>query len=129
MDLIAEMFSVLDEGTLRMQSSTTQQKYSQVAEQLIDLERILRTMNLWSRERPSEEALASDQPFCVDTLRFEQWLQFIFIERMTLIVKNELPLPEKSGLAPMAEEYFRAAPDSPTALIRQLQAIDRILSS
>jgi uncharacterized protein YqcC (DUF446 family) len=117
------------EEIIEMQHPASARKYSQVAEQLIDLECILRSMNLWSHERPSEEDLASDQPFCVDTLRFEQWLQFVFIERMTLIVERELPLPDKCGLAPMAEECFRGAAYSPQTLIEKLQVIDRTLSS
>jgi uncharacterized protein YqcC (DUF446 family) len=106
-----------------------QEKYSQVAELLMDLECTLRNMNLWSSERPSEEALASEQPFCIDTLDFDQWLQFVFIARMSIIVERELPLPTQCGLAPMAEEYFRGNRLTPDALIRQLEAIDRTLSS
>lgn len=104
------------------------EKHSQVAALLIDLECVLRNMDLWDSERPSEAALESKQPFCVDTLEFEQWLQFIFIERMSIIVEQQLPLPEQCGLAPMAEERFRGSPHKPTALIAHLEEIDRTLS-
>lgn len=105
------------------------EKHGQVAELLIDLEWVLRNMGLWSPERPSELALASEQPFCVDTLDFEQWLQFVFIERMRTIVEQELPLPEQCGVAPMAEEYFRGTSAGVPALVAHLEAIDRTLSS
>lgn len=104
------------------------EKYNQVAELLIDLEYVLRNMNLWSAERPSEAALASTQPFCVDTLDFEQWLQFIFIERMRSMVDQQLPLPDECGVAPMAEEYFRGASLDPATLVAHLEEIDRCLS-
>lgn len=104
-------------------------KHSQVAELLIDLESELRNMGLWSSEPPSESALASEQPFCVDTLDFEQWLQFVFIERMRAIVEGERPLPQRCGVAPMAEEYFRGASLGAPALVAHLEAIDRTLSS
>ncbi|MCQ3971707.1 YqcC family protein, partial [Klebsiella pneumoniae] len=45
-----------------------------IAQQLLLIERELRTLDLWSVEPPAPEDLASVEPFCVDTLRFEQWL-------------------------------------------------------
>lgn len=106
-----------------------EEKHGQVAELLIDLECELRNMGVWSRERPSETALASEQPFGLDTLEFEEWLQFVFIERMHTIVERRLPLPQHCGVAPMAEEHFRRSQLDPTVLIAYLHAIDRILSS
>ena len=50
-----------------------------IAAQLIDLEAALRQLNLWSDEAPSQEALSSEQPFAMDSLEFEEWLQFIFL--------------------------------------------------
>jgi len=54
---------------------------SDIAERLIDLEAELRQLNLWAADPPTPEALASEQPFAVDTLALEQWLQFIFFTR------------------------------------------------
>ena len=48
----------------------------QVHALLIDIEAQLRQMGLWQAVPPSPEALASSQPFCIDTLDFSQWLQF-----------------------------------------------------
>ncbi len=81
--------------------------YTKIAALLIDVEAELRSIGLWSMEKPSEEALASTQPFAVDTLSFPQWVQFIYIERMRFIIAQNLPLPQSSAIAPMSEEYFR----------------------
>lgn len=105
------------------------EKHSQMAELLLDLEFSLRQLGLWSAERPGEEAMASQEPFCLDTLDFEEWLQFIFIERMSVVVEQGLPLPDRCGLAPMAEEYFRGSRHCPTRLIEKLEQIDRTLST
>jgi uncharacterized protein YqcC (DUF446 family) len=43
-----------------------------VAEQLLLIERELRVQGWWSDQSPSEESLASQQPFCVDSMAFEQ---------------------------------------------------------
>lgn len=94
---------------------------------LIDLECELRNLGLWQSERPSEAALSSTQPFCVDTLNFPQWLQFIFLERMLALVDARAPLPERCGIAPMAEEYFKPTAVNPEQLIGVLRRVDLLV--
>lgn len=101
---------------------------AQVANSLLDIEMELRKLDMWEAERPAEKAFQSTEPFSLDTLTFTQWIQFVFLERMKLIVENGHSLPSVSGVAPMAEEYFRGRPESGQALIRELYAIDRLLS-
>lgn len=100
----------------------------QVADGLLNIEMELRQLGLWESEPPPEEAFQSTKPFCIDTLEFHQWLQFVFVARMKVIVEEDRPLPSVSGIAPMAEEHFRGRPESGSALIRQLEEIDRLLS-
>jgi uncharacterized protein YqcC (DUF446 family) len=100
----------------------------QVHALLIDVEAHLRQMGLWQLEAPSPEALASDQPFCIDTLGFEQWLQFIFLPTMYELLASGEALPTQCGIAPMAEEYFRGTRLPSLALERTLAAVDRLLS-
>lgn len=94
---------------------------------LIDLECELRNLNLWDTERPSEAALSSTEPFCIDTLSFPQWLQFIFIERIQQLIEARAALPEQCNIAPMAEEYFKGTGYNATELIRSLAIIDRMI--
>ncbi|CAH0993424.1 putative protein YqcC [Sinobacterium norvegicum] len=86
-------------------------------------------MQLWQVERPSEQALASKQPFCLDTLRFEQWLQFIFVERMMWLIDQRQALPEQFGLAPMCEESFVARGIDGRRLSVLLKRLDEALSA
>ncbi|WP_199609301.1 YqcC family protein [Flocculibacter collagenilyticus] len=79
-------------------------KHQQTANLLIQLTEELNALKLWQSTPPTQEALRSQQPFCYDTLRFEQWLQFIFIPRMTMLVEQKQPLPTSIAIAPMAEE-------------------------
>ncbi|MDQ2078436.1 YqcC family protein [Marinimicrobium sp. ABcell2] len=99
-----------------------------VAEALFELEREMRSLELWESQSPSREALASSQPFAVDTLRFPQWLQFIFIPRLYQLVEHRSSLPVDCGVAPMAEEYFRPLSVNSDQLVNQLQEIDQLLS-
>ena len=100
----------------------------QVADGLLHIEMELRRLRLWASDSPSDEALASAVPFAVDTLLFTEWLQFIFLPRMKALLENDAPLPTVSGMAPMAEEYFRGVRHDGGQLIRLLQTMDRLLS-
>ncbi|MGO1502243.1 MAG: YqcC family protein [Marinobacter sp.] len=100
----------------------------QIADCLLDIEMALRQLGMWESERPHEDAFQSTEPFCIDTLAFTQWVQFVFLERMKLIIENDHPLPAVSGIAPMAEEYFRGRPESGQQLIREFEAVDQLLS-
>lgn len=99
-----------------------------VAELLIDVEASLRQLNLWQDEPPSAEALASTQPFCIDTLGFDQWLQFIFLPTMYQLIDSGEALPTECAIAPMAEEYFRGSELPTRALEDALAEVDRLLT-
>lgn len=99
-----------------------------VAEILIDLEKELRELQLWEFEVPSAQALASSQPFAIDTLNFPQWLQFIFIPRLSMLAEQRAPLPVNSGVAPMAEQYFQVLSLPSAPIIAHLHKIDKLLS-
>lgn len=103
-------------------------KHIAVAEILIDIEKELRELRLWEFEAPSQAALESIQPFAIDTLNFPQWLQFIYIPRLYWMVEQRAPLPNVSGVKPMAEEYFRVLPLNSAVLIQHLDSMDRLLS-
>lgn len=95
-----------------------------VASLLIDLECVLRTGGLWDDELPAEAAFASTEPFCVDTMDFPQWLQFVFLPRMGGLLHGGQPLPARSGIAEMAEMWFqgRRSPRGPSvvAVLREI---------
>ncbi|HEY7885114.1 MAG TPA: YqcC family protein [Cellvibrionaceae bacterium] len=103
--------------------------YIAVADILMDIEKELRELGLWESEPPSAEALASTQPFAIDTLTFSQWLQFVFIPGMYRLVENRDALPASCHIAPMGEEYFRLQPQLNSAtLVAHLHRIDRLLT-
>ncbi|QPB84145.1 YqcC family protein [Pseudoalteromonas rubra] len=96
--------------------------------QLLDeLEHTLRQAKLWQAEPVSEQALQSTQPFCCDTLRFEQWLQFVFIVKMRTLLQNGAPLPANMAIAPMAEVNLAQHPQF-NALLGVLQRLDSAVS-
>lgn len=102
--------------------------YPDIATLLLELEAEMRSLELWQSEWPSAEALASTEPFCVDTLTLPEWLQFVFVPRMSLMIEEEMPLPSACGIAPMAEEFFRSSELSALELIAKLEEIDQRLA-
>jgi uncharacterized protein YqcC (DUF446 family) len=101
---------------------------TEVAEILIDIEAQLRQLGQWNKLPPSAEALASDLPFCVDTLTLPQWLQFVFLPTLYTMLQEGETLPGRCGVAPMAEEYFRGTGPGGSALVAALVRIDELLS-
>ena len=101
---------------------------TEVAEVLIDIEAQLRQLGLWDKIPPSSEALASTEPFCVDTLSLPQWLQFIFLPTIYDMLEQGQALPERCSITPMADEFFRGTGLATGDLLQALQAIDQLLS-
>lgn len=100
---------------------------SALAESLLLIEREMRVQELWSVEPPSAEAMASVTPFCVDSMPFEQWLQWIFLPRMKQIVEAGIALPSTSGIQPMAEQVFGVANPQTCGLLRLLGEFDQLI--
>jgi len=95
---------------------------------LIDVEFELRRLGLWSGDRPSDAALSSTEPFAVDTLRFEQWLQFIFLPTLHALIAQEQELPARCGVAPMVSEALRGRGLATGQLEAALSEVDRLIS-
>ena len=95
-----------------------------IAALLEQLTQQLKGLGLWQDQAPSMQALSSTQPFCLDTLELPQWLQFIFIEKISALLASGNALPASCNITPYAEEYFRGN-DLPTqGLIDCLKQID-----
>ena len=90
---------------------------------LEDLRQELRYQGLWSEQPPAPADLESSEPFCVDTLRLEQWLQFILIARLEAVLDRRAPLPERCDILPYAEEQLRSLEGS-EALLRIIGKLD-----
>lgn len=101
----------------------------QLGELLTVLEREMRAQERWEPDPPSPRALESTEPFAVDTLEFDQWLQWIFVPKLHHLLARQLPLPENCAVSPMAEETY--GPDDPGGqrLITIIAEIDDLLTS
>ena len=101
-----------------------QEKRQLISALMNELEQALRVQKLWQSEPPSEQALASTEPFAIDTLNFTQWLQFIFIEKISVLLQINLPLPTAMAIAPMATEYFKSQSINSAEIVALITRID-----
>lgn len=75
---------------------------------LHQLEAEMRAASLWGGQPPSPEALASTMPFMYDTLKVEQWLQWVFVPRMHALIDAQAALPTSCSVQPLAEHEWNS---------------------
>jgi uncharacterized protein YqcC (DUF446 family) len=95
---------------------------------LDQLSQELKALALWQDCRPTAEQMASKAPFHYDTLAFEQWLQFVFVERIAIMIENNQPLPSEISLFPIAMESFKSQGSKVNTLLAIIKQIDCLLS-
>lgn len=101
---------------------------NRIADVLLEVEANLRTHGKWDKSKPDASDLNSTIPFCMDTLKFEQWLQWIFLPRMKDTLEQTKPLPSQSGIFEYAEECLQKSDPSTNTLLKQLKTFDDLIS-
>ena len=104
------------------------ENHKQVESVLQALQQAMTNANHWSDVRISARALNSQQPFCLDTMNFSQWLQFVFIPRIQTLIDAAQVLPNLAkgqGMEPMANEFYKStnADQAILVLIRKLDGL------
>lgn len=101
---------------------------SQVNALLEQINQEMIKQDLWQSTLPSKEALASEQPFCCDTLSFAQWLEFILLPKMQMLVDSNMALPQEFLILPMAQESFAKIEQDTTKLLDLIGQLDAVFS-
>jgi uncharacterized protein YqcC (DUF446 family) len=100
-----------------------------IADVVDRIEREMRRIDLWEGERPAPSRLGSPQPFCFDTLRFHQWLQWLFLPRMRrILAAGGHGMPEASAIHPYADECLRECPQDTEELLFLIRTFDDLIS-
>jgi len=105
--------------------------FQQTVAEIVDgIEAEMRRIELWEAERPALTRLGSDQPFCFDTLRFHQWLQWLFLPRMRRILAADGAwMPSQSGIHAYAEECLREDPRDTDELLSLIRRFDEVITA
>jgi len=89
----------------------------------------MQQLGLWQNEAPSAQKLASKLPFCVDTLTFAQWLQWVMFPKLVVIVETKAKLPANSNMATMAEQAFKKEPSDTKQLLALIVQLDQDITN
>lgn len=105
-------------------------KIQKIKTSLLAIEQELKNLSLWSygREKPIDSAFESVTPFCMDTMEFNQWLEFVLIPKMKEILKEQRKLPENVLIHTYAQEIYRGRWQEYKELIKILMEFDKIFS-
>ncbi len=101
---------------------------NRIADVLLEVEANLRIHGKWDEHKPAPNELNSQIPFCMDTLKFEQWLQWIFLPKMKVTLEETHPLPARSGIFEYAEECLEKTDPSTDNLLVLLKRFDDLIS-
>lgn len=99
-----------------------------IRQQLNDLQIALRLHHCWEEIPPTEDKLASTQPFAIDTLSATQWLQWIFLPRMHALLDANTALPKNFAISPYLEESLKSEPYL-SAVLKPILNIERLLKT
>ncbi|RTZ60670.1 MAG: YqcC family protein [Gammaproteobacteria bacterium] len=112
----------------RIRSAAVKKTRNKLAGSLDSIQSELQKAELWENTSPPPHHLQSTEPFCVDTLDFSQWLQWVFIPKMRFILDQEAPLPPASSIHILAQEALKDMDQDMSRLIAAIRRFDRLLS-
>ncbi len=105
----------------------SQTDFSEALVLLRAIEDELRRQNAWQTVPPSIEAMNSNTPFCVDTMAFSQWLQWIFVPRIRAIIDSGGTLPSGANIRPYAESALPIEQLEGEKLLLIIEQFDRLM--
>jgi uncharacterized protein YqcC (DUF446 family) len=103
--------------------------HQQIGQTLRLISAVMQQQGLWQNAPPSDEKLASTLPFCVDTLTFSEWLQWVMYPKLIVIVETKATLPANSNMASMAEQAFKKEPSDTRELLALIVQLDQDITT
>lgn len=100
----------------------------QLEDTLQEIENELRLLKLWEEEQPPLHDLQSLMPFCYDTLRLPQWLQWVFLPRCHQMIQTRDGIPEDSDIHTIAKYYFGEAGIDAENLLLCVKRFDALIT-
>ncbi|WP_455208863.1 YqcC family protein [Kaarinaea lacus] len=105
-----------------------QDTYNRIATLLGSIQQEMEHIGIWEDSAPPVVKLASDQPFCYDTLHVGQWIQWIFIPRMKAMIDHRSRLPQVCDIHTYAEESLAGYTINTVTLLSLIREIDGVIT-
>jgi uncharacterized protein YqcC (DUF446 family) len=80
--------------------------HAAVAERIAAIEAEMKRIGLWQSEPLAPEKFVDAGAFGINTMAFEQWLQFVLVPRVRAIIAENGEYPEESQVGVMAIRNF-----------------------
>ncbi len=96
-----------------------------IKKHLLAIEKILKKYNLYSSTEPTEYMLSSTQPFSIDRLKPEEWLQFVFLPKMFALLEMNVDIQHFNVSAYIEESLHKE--QNVELLVQELIALESIL--
>lgn len=97
---------------------------------LQQLQLAMQKLDLWQAVPPPQDAFLSQEPFAIDTMSPEEWLQWIFIPRMFALLESGADLSSQIAVSPYLEEAFKEAEeDFLVELLTPLRELEALLQN
>ncbi|MEQ1975830.1 YqcC family protein [Xenorhabdus sp. SGI240] len=98
----------------------------QILHKLQLIEATMKMVGVWQNYPPKPEAFDSTEPFSIDTMSAEEWLQWVLIPRMCALIEQDASLPTAFSIAPYFEEAFKEDAVRFLPLLEHLRALDNL---
>lgn len=107
-----------------------QPNYEIVQKKIEEIVEELKSLNYWQAEPLPPASYNFQNAFGSDTMTFKQWLQFIFVPRVQIIIEKKGKLPGKSVLGEKAFVEYEKNSFYPEAehLVKLLEQFDDLVN-
>ncbi|MBP8001571.1 MAG: YqcC family protein [Chloroflexi bacterium] len=99
--------------------------YQDVQTKLDEIVTEMKLIGLWQDEPLPPDKYNFRAPFALDTMAFNQWLQFIFVPRVTQILSSQGTFPMRSQVGAQAIREYDSVPEA-ARLVELLCAFDAL---
>ncbi len=103
-------------------------RYKHTLSKANEIEAELKALNRWDEIPLPEEKFENMGAFGSETMKFEQWIQFILIDTIKEIVKEQAAFPSESNVGVYAVRVFDGDPEA-DKLIQLLSELDELINS
>ncbi len=100
-------------------------KSDAIRKKLNEIESEMKRLGIWSKTPLPKDAFLDMGAFGMNTMSFDQWLQFVFVPNVRKLLKTDGPWPDKSEIGTIAVREFDGMPES-DGLIALLTEFDHL---
>ena len=97
-------------GTLWVRGPVLLDQYAAVSVKLATIKQAMRADGMWQAQPLEAEQYEFHQAFGADTMTFSQWLQFVLVPRVELVLSSRSTLPSNSSVGTKAIREFDSDP-------------------